>query len=184
MTWAASIGAEDDLNAESAAINRLRKGDLDSLSELVPRYERSLYRYLYRLVSDLPAAEDLFQDTWLRAAQNIGRYDPARSFQHWLFSIAHNVAIDYLRRRRPEALLEERVVAETRSALDELLEAERGAELSHAVNELPAMYREVLTLRFQEELKLEEIAQIIAAPLGTVKTRLQRSLQHLRARFL
>jgi len=184
MTWVASIAIEDDLNAESTAIYRLRKGDLDSLSELIPLYQPGLYRYLYRLVNDPAAAEDLFQDTWLRTVQNISRYDPARSFHHWLFSIAHNLAVDYLRRRRPEVLLDELVAVTARSALHEILEAERDAELSHAVDELPAMYREVLTLRFQEEMKLEQIAQITATPLSTVKTRLHRSLRHLRERFL
>src|SRR5947209_4218057 len=139
MTEAATIATGDGLKAESAAINRLRKGDLDSLSELIPLYQPVLYRYLYRLVNDTAEAEDLFQDTWLRVAQSIHRYDSARSFHHWLFSIAHNLAIDHLRRRRPEVLGEEPAAGSAQSALHELLEAERTAELSRAVDDLPAL---------------------------------------------
>jgi RNA polymerase sigma-70 factor (ECF subfamily) len=186
MTWAVTIAIEDGLSAEPEVVTRLRKGDLDSLTDLIPLYQQSLYRYLYRLVNDQAAAEDLFQDTWLRAAQNIRRYDPARSFHHWLFSIAHNLAIDYLRRRKPEVLAADFVPAATlqESALQQMLDAEVSAELSRAVGDLPAMYREVLTLRFQEGMKLEQIAQVTQTPLATVKSRLHRSMQYLRERFL
>src|SRR5580704_1463663 len=107
MTWTLTISEEDGLTAESEPLARLRNGDLDSLAELIPLYQNRLYRYLARLVSDPAVADDLFQETWIRAAANIRKFDPNRSFDHWLFSIAHNLAIDHLRRRKPEALVEE-----------------------------------------------------------------------------
>ncbi len=189
MTWAVVIFPEDALAGETEAVARLRKGDLDSLSELIPLYQNRLYRYLVRLVFDAATAEDLFQETWLRASDNIRRYDPNRSFDHWLFSIAHNLAIDHLRRRKPEALIEDFVPAVNQAAapaaeaLDRLLDTERAAALSNAIGELPAAYREVLTLRFEEGMKLDQIARVTGAPLPTVKSRLSRALGNLRKRF-
>ena len=136
-------------------------------------------------------ADDLFQETWLRAAANIRRYDPTRSpdrsFDHWLFSIAHNLAIDHLRRRKPESLPDSLnaapMFAGNKLALDQLLDSERADALARAITELPAPYREVLALRFEEDMKLEQIARVTGAPLPTVKSRLQRALQSLRKRF-
>jgi RNA polymerase sigma-70 factor (ECF subfamily) len=185
MTWTVTIPGEDGLRVESDPVARLRNGDIDSLTELIPIYQNRLYRYLVRLVSDPTVADDLFQETWLRVSNNIRRYDPNRSFDHWLFSIAHNLAIDHLRRWKPEALVE--ATAPDRNtfaaALDRLLDSERGAALSNAITELPAVYREVIALRFEEDMKLDEIARVTGAPLPTVKTRLQRALQNLRKRF-
>jgi RNA polymerase sigma-70 factor (ECF subfamily) len=179
------MAQDDGLTTDTGPVARLRKGDLDSLAELIPFYQNRLYRYLVRLLSDSTAAEDIFQETWLRAAKNIRLYNPNRGFDHWLFSIAHNLAIDHLRRRKPEALIEGDIPAgqQATTALDRLLDAERAAALSGAVSELPAAYREVLALRFEEEMKLEEIAGVTGAPVSTVKTRLQRALQNLRKRL-
>ena len=185
MTETVVIGWEDGLGAETEQVTRLRAGDLNSLTELIPLYENRLYRYLTRLVRDSVAADDLFQETWLRVTERIRHYSPDRSFDHWLFAVAHNLAIDYLRRRQPEALVEELMPGKSRdiTTLDRLLESERGAIVASAINELPVACREVVTLRFEEGLKIEEIASIIGVPVPTVKTRLRRSLENLRKRF-
>jgi RNA polymerase sigma-70 factor (ECF subfamily) len=185
MTEVVITGWEDGLSAETEQVARLRKGDLSSLTELIPLYQNRLYRYLTRLVRDSAAADDLFQETWLRATERIRHYNPNRSFDHWLFAVAHNLAIDYLRRRRPEELVEELMPDKSRdmNTLDRLLESERAAMIASAINELSAPAREVVTLRFEEGLKIEEIASVIGVPLPTVKTRLKRSLENLRKRF-
>src|SRR5487761_972982 len=87
-----------------AEVARLRRGDLDALAELVTRYQHRLYRYLLRIVRQPAEAEDLFQQTWLRVATQIRRFDPRRNFEAWLFTLARNLAIDHLRRVRPESL--------------------------------------------------------------------------------
>src|ERR1700683_5631653 len=93
----ATVGLDTD-------VSQLRRGDLDALSALVARYQNRLYRYLLRLVRDSADAEDLFQQTWIRVAEQIRRYDSSRNFDAWLFTLARNLAIDHLRRRRPESL--------------------------------------------------------------------------------
>lgn len=191
MIRGATVTGEGWLGLEDE-VARLGRGDLDALDALLGRYQHRLYRYLLRLVRDPAAAEDLFQQTWLRVAENIGRYDPRRSFEAWLFSVSRNLAIDHLRRSAPESLDEpredgatgaERLPAAGMDALERLLVRERVELVTAAMAELPAAYREVLTLRFEEEMKLEEIAAVTAAPLSTVKTRLRRALGALRGRL-
>lgn len=171
---------------------RLRRGDPEALGALLERYQNRLYRYLLRLVREPATAEDLFQQTWVRVAEQARRYDPRRPFEAWLFTVARNLALDHLRRYQPESLdeplpsgesREEHLAGATQTALDRAILQERAARLMEAMESLPAVYREVLTLRFEEEMKLEEIAEVLGAPLSTVKTRLRRSLEGLRRKL-
>ena len=93
----ATVGLDTD-------VSQLRRGDLDALSALVARYQNRLYRYLLRLVRNSADADDLFQQTWIRVAEQIRRYDPNRNFDAWLFTLARHLAIDFLRRRHPGSL--------------------------------------------------------------------------------
>lgn len=173
-------------------VAQLRRGDLDALSALLTRYQNRLYRYLLRIVKNQAEAEDLFQQTWVRVAERIRRYDPSRSFEPWLFALARNLAIDYLRRIRPESLDEPagesesgetaaaRLASGERPVIDGILQRERASRLGDAMEALPVTYREVLTLRFEEEMKLEEIAEVLGTPLSTVKTRLRRALGRMK----
>jgi RNA polymerase sigma-70 factor (ECF subfamily) len=190
MILAAAMSLETFTGDREIAL--LKKGDPDAVSELVGRYQHRLYRFLVRLVQDPATAEDLFQMTWIRLMEKIGSYDTRRNFEAWLFAIARNLAIDHLRRRRAISLDEEddsgqarvdRLVAGGTDALEQLLDFERGALLAAAIGELPAIHREVLTLRFEEEMKLEQIAEVAAIPVSTVKSRLHRALEGLRTRI-
>jgi len=137
-------------------------------------------------------AEDLFQQTWLRVVEKIRSFDASRNFDAWLFTLARNLAIDHLRRVRPESLDEplanswhsetvaDRIPCKDHTPLDHALAAERRTEISEAMAGLPMMYREVLTLRFEDEMKIEEIAQVTEVPVSTAKSRLRRSLEQLR----
>ena len=191
MILAALMNSEASLSAVDEA-SRLRRGDPDALAAAISRYQHRLYRYLLRLVADPATAEDLFQQTWVRVMQSIRRYDPRRSFDAWLFAVAHNLAIDSLRKSRPESLDEmlpsgevrgDRLAETSPDALDCLLEWERAEAVAAALRHLPAIHREVLTLRFEEDMKLEQIAEVVQIPLSTVKSRLRRALDGLRNIF-
>jgi RNA polymerase sigma-70 factor, ECF subfamily len=183
--WEGRVALDSD-------VAQLRRGDLDALSTLLTRYQNRLYRYLLRMVRQPAEAEDLFQQTWLRVAQKIQHYDPRRSFEAWLFTLARNLAIDHLRRVRPESLDEPigdsaagetaatRLPSHDRPPIEGILQRERSQRLGVVLEMLPVVQREVLTLRFEEEMKLEEIAEVLGAPLSTVKTRLRRALERLR----
>jgi len=143
-------------------------------------------------VRDRSEAEDLFQQTWIHVAEKIRRFDPSRNFDAWLFTVARNLAIDHLRRVRPSSLDQpisegesqetalDRLAARDPAPLDRILEHERASRVGTALDELSFAYREVMTLRFEEEMKIEEIAQVLGIPLSTVKSRLRRSLEQMR----
>ena len=185
VRWEGRVGLDAD-------VAQLRRGDLDGLATLVARYQNRLHRFLLRLVRDRSEAEDLFQQTWIHVAEKIRRFDPNRNFDAWLFTVARNLAIDHLRRVRPASLDEpvsedesrgtalDRLVANDPAPLERVLENERASRVGTALDELPFAYREVMTLRFEEEMKIEEIAQVLNIPLSTVKSRLRRSLEQMR----
>lgn len=181
-TWEGPVSVE----SEAAALHR---GDPEALAALLTRYQNRLYRFLLRLARHPAEAEDLFQQTWLRVAERHRQYNPRQSFEAWLFTVARNLAIDHLRRTRPQSLdtaaddhtpLAEHLPSADPTALDSLLARERAERVLAALESLPVPYREILVLRFEEELKLEEIARVVDAPLSTVKTRLTRGLQRMR----
>lgn len=181
--WGAAVTVDSELT-------RLRGGDVEAVAAVMERYQHRLYRYLLRLLREPATAEDVFQQTWVKVMERIGSFDPSHSFEGWLFAMARNLAIDYLRRYRPESIDEplpsgestraEMLAGSGPDALLQLLAQERAARLTRAMGELPLAFREVITLRFEEEMRLEEIATVLALPLGTVKTRLHRALKHLR----
>jgi len=165
---------------------RLRRGDTAGLTGLMGRHQDRLYRYLLRLLGDEAVAEDAFQQTWLRVAERIGRYDAARPFGPWLFAVARNLALDHLRRWRPESLeeIDEPAAPGDSDPLARAADGQRRAGLVEAVAGLSPLDREVLTLRFEEELALPQLAETLGVPLPTAKARLYRALARLRERLL
>jgi RNA polymerase sigma-70 factor (ECF subfamily) len=176
----------------SGDILAVQNGDPEAFASLLGRYQNRLYRYLLRWVHEPASAEDLFQQTWMRVIQNIRRFDAKRNFDAWLFAVARNIAIDYVRRRRPASLeeplgddffLSDALATGAPGPLDQVLRSEKIESVRRALESQPPVYREILSLRFEEEMKLEEIAEVLSVPLGTVKTRLARALERLRTAF-
>jgi RNA polymerase sigma-70 factor (ECF subfamily) len=175
-----------DPDGDDAA--RLRRGDTAGLAGLLSRHQDRLFRYLLRLVGDEAVAEDAFQQTWLKVTERIGAYDRSRPFAPWLFTVARNLALDHLRRRQPESLED---VAEPKAPdgpdVDPLARAtarQRGARLADAVGAMAPLDREVLCLRFEEDLDLNQLAATLGVPVPTAKARLYRALSRLRGRLL
>jgi RNA polymerase sigma-70 factor, ECF subfamily len=188
VDWEAHLSPWVRAGVDSEAA-RLKRGEPDALVALLERYQHRLYRYLLRIVREPATAEDLFQQTWIRVTENARRFDERRGIEPWLFSIARNLAIDYLRRVRPESLDEELPSGTARvdmladahpGVVETLMRQQRSSRLADAIGELTPMYREVITLRFEEEMKLEEISELLGVPLSTAKTRLRRALEALR----
>ena len=187
---------ENSMEQEAQELVRgLRRRDPELLDRLIQQYHYRLLRYLCMLVGHRETAEDLFHETWVRVLEKGHQYRAQWKFESWLFSVARNLTIDFLRRRQPqslEALLEEtpgappRELAATNAptSFEALAQSEEAARLAAVVAALPPAYREVLVLRFQEGLALEEIAGIVSAPLSTVKSRLYRGLEALRERWV
>jgi RNA polymerase sigma-70 factor, ECF subfamily len=180
------------MEPETRAVARaLRRRDPELLDSLIAQHEHRLYRYLLYLSGSPETARDLFQETWLRVLARGHQYDGVTRFEAWLFSIARHLVID-LRRRRQMVSLDEMLepndggrgwepqAPDAGSPLVQLAGHEQGERLETALAQLLPVYREVLLLRFQEELSLEEIAGVVKAPLSTVKSRLYRGLNAAR----
>ena len=180
----------EQMDQEASEIARgLRRRDPDLLSRLIEQYQHRLLRYLISLVGNRATAEDLFQDTWLRVLEHGHRYDGRVSFVTWLLAVARNLTIDWLRRKRPDSLdalladsPEQPALARPSSAFQQVVMREQDEMLNAALARLAPERREVVVLRFQEELSLEEIAAITSVPLSTVKSRLYRALEELAPR--
>jgi RNA polymerase sigma-70 factor, ECF subfamily len=173
-----------------------RDGREAAYRELVRRYERPIFSLLFRMVRDRELAEDLSQETFVKALNAIDSYRPEYKFSSWIFKIANNAAIDHLRRRELDTLsLEGSPHAETpeavqatalqlgdrsENALDIVEAKELGATIEEAIGRLRPEYRSCILLRHVEGLAYEEIAQTLDLPLGTVKTYIHRARNELR----
>jgi RNA polymerase sigma-70 factor (ECF subfamily) len=151
------------------------------------RHQDRLFRYLLRLLGDTSVAEDVFQQTWLVVAERIRRYDVSRPFGPWLVTVARNLAFDLLRRQRPSSLdeiAEPVAPASSSDPLEQAMARQSAARVEAALGALGPLDREVLTLRFEDELELKELAATLDVPLPTAKARLYRALERLRGRLL
>jgi len=189
MTLAAAQAAR--VQSENAAIARgLKRQNPELLDHLIELYQHRLLRYLLFLTGKREVAEDLFQETWMRVLLRGAQYNGKARFDTWLFTIARNLVID-LSRKRTMASLDEmseggedehpfEIAMSGPSPLEQLQSRENCAEVGEVLLTLEPTYREVLVLRFYEELSLEEIATVTKAPLSTVKSRLYRGLAALK----
>jgi len=182
----------NSMEQEAQEIARgLRRRDPDLLERLIQQYHYRLLRYLLMLTANQETAEDLFQETWVRVLEKGHYYNGRWKFEAWLFTIARHLTIDHLRRRQPQsldALLDpgegeqpmELRDPEGTTPFETAAQSEEARRMASLLLRLPASYREVLVLRFQEDLELSEIASIVRAPLSTIKSRLYRGLEALR----
>lgn len=161
---------------------RLSTGNPELFGVLMERYEAPLLRYIRR-ISSLPKedAEDILQETFIKAYRNINDYDPEAKFSSWIYRIAHNQTIDTIRKRRIVSAsfsIDANDAAQfLHAATDIGAETERSDTLTHIetiIRELPETYRETLILRFLEEKSYEEIMDILELPKGSVATLVHR----------
>jgi RNA polymerase sigma-70 factor (ECF subfamily) len=177
------------MESDTSAIARgLRRRDPDLLDRLLEHSQHRLLRYLVYLSGNRELAEDLFQETWIRVLERGHQYDGEHEFSTWLYAVARNLTIDYMRKKSPlslDGLMEDEEhaplePADTRPMAWEVVQQHEQAErISAALVSIPAEYRETVVLRFQEGLALDEIATITGTKLGTVKSRLYRGLNML-----
>ena len=173
-----------------------QEGRESAYQELVRRYERPVFSLIFRMVRDREVAEDLAQDSFIKVLNNIDRYRPEFKLSSWLFKIANNVAIDFLRKRQlvtvsidgsPHAASASEieatsfdVVSRQESALEEMEAKELGSSIERAIAQLRPEYRSCIMLRHVEGRSYEEIAATLDLPLGTVKTYIHRARHQLR----
>jgi len=188
--------AERPLSPEQASLAAASDGEIAfraldgseaAAREIVRRYERPVFNLIDRLLQERPVAEELAQDTFLKVFRSLHTFDARLRLSAWILRIAHNTALDHLRRRRPIVIsLDERTdedaltiadrLADPGPLPDRLVEQHRiGAAIDAALDRLRPEYREVIVLRYQEGLDYEEIAEVTGRPLGTIKTFVHRA---------
>lgn len=190
----ASSAVDEQVRQENLAVAEgLKRQDPGLLDQLIVRYQHRLLRYLLFLTGNREMAEDLFQEVWMRVLTRGGQFNGKARFETWLFTIARNLVIDQ-RRKRTMSSLDElfeaggeddkpmafEVADHEPGPFDRMANVEDRERVGAALLELDTLYREVLVLRFHEELSLEEIAKVTRAPLSTVKSRLYRGMASIK----
>jgi RNA polymerase sigma-70 factor (ECF subfamily) len=168
-----------------------RNGENAALSALITRHTDAVHRFLVRMVGDVHAAEDLTQETFLKAWRHLGRFDRTKSFKTWIFSIARNAAIDHLRKKDPIAFsrLEtdehpdfSDTIADSRPLADDILQLEDiGRRLEAALGTLKPNARAVILMHETEDMTFQEIADAVHEPMDTVKSRYRRAIAVVRS---
>jgi RNA polymerase sigma-70 factor (ECF subfamily) len=175
---------------DAQLVERALGGDQDAYRLLVSRHQAAVYNLIVRVLRNPALAQDLAQDTFLRAFSHLDSFDPRYRFTSWVLRIAHNLAVDVLRRKSPEELPldppddDAAGKARVQAALvdprsDEASRRVEQGDLARALESALARvrpeYRELLVLRYHEELSYEEVAEVTGLPVGTVKSYLHRA---------
>lgn len=170
-------------------------GDAAAMETLYLRYRQSVYSWLLRMVGDAAEAEDIYQDVWLKVIRCASDYRSG-NFRAWLWQIVRNKTTDRMRKKSPSLVLDAPVCADDEGgqtvvdqlsddaaadALMQIEESERKSAVCDAIDALPAAQREVVLLRITGELSFKEIADMLAAPIGTVLARMHNAVKNLKA---
>ncbi len=159
-------------------VNRARNGDVEAYNLLVSRWERRVYNYVLKLVSNREDALDLSQDVFLKAYQSLRKLEEAARFAPWLFRIAHNEAFSLLRRRRPETDVVDQPPPSAPGS--RMLPVETSLAVASALERLSEEQREAVVLKIYQGFKFEEMAQILGCPVSTIKSRVYTALDVLK----
>jgi len=178
------------IKSDNQLVSEYLAGDETAFNEIVSRHVDAVYKFSYRYLKNSAEAEDIVQEVFLRVFKNIKKFDQSKKFLTWVLAITKNACLDILRKKKTATfseLEEETGVAhgETIPDLNALPDAvfensELGRRLGEAMNKLPADYRMVLLLRYNDHLKFKEIGESLGEPLNTVKSRHLRGLKLLR----
>ncbi|MFZ5831413.1 MAG: RNA polymerase sigma factor [Planctomycetota bacterium] len=155
---------------ETVLVLRCQAGDEGAFGELVDRYGPRLRYFLRKLLGEVELAEDALQDVWLDVIKSVARLAEPAAFSTWIYRIARDRAYRALRRRRHRSMEDRELAASPRD--DEEFSREDAERIHDSLNQLAPEHREVLVLRFLEEMAYDQIAQVIGCRLGTVKSRI------------
>ena len=186
--------SEDGKKEIQALVRAYRDGDSHALNQLIERHTRLVYSFAYRLIGSAEGAQDVTQETFIKAWKNLKRYDDNQSFATWILSIARNTAIDWLRKRKSLVFsdMERDDMEESRDSFEhripddlplphEIFEMnELGETLEDALRQISLDRRTIILLRHKDGMAFEEIAVIVEKPLNTVKSQYRRALKTLR----
>lgn len=183
---ASESSLEDDV-----LVKKAKGGDEKAYKKLVDKYERALYFHILKMVKDREQVEDLVQEAFVKAFDNLNTYSTNYAFSTWLYRIATNNTIDYLRKKKLNTLsidkpmktkdgeMEMQLPDESASTDRDIIKKQRKKIVQNAIDDLPKKYRKVIELRHMEEKSYKEISDILDKPLGTVKAHIFRARELL-----
>jgi len=167
----------------------VRNSNQERYGEIIERYQGKLFAYLFRLIGSRDEAQDILQDVFLKAYRNLQSYDTARKFSSWIYRIAHNEAVNFIKRRALKRFIPWEDIAATKDKLEMMsfeegadkawLRKEIGKEVNVALDKMPFKYKQVLVLRYFSDKSYEEISEILGKPMNTVGTLISRAKQKL-----
>ena len=156
---------------EQVLVLRCQIGDKDALAELIDRYQTPLRYFINRLSANSEMAEDIFQDTWLTVIRRIHSLKKLDTFSIWLYRIARNKVYQQLRRKKMLSKLDDNITVQNNTK-DDIFSPEDAAKIHRCLKELQPEYREVLMLRFLEQMSYKQISEVTNCKPGTVKSRI------------
>jgi RNA polymerase sigma-70 factor (ECF subfamily) len=169
---------------DSELVAFILKRHQENYQEIMRRYQRKLFSYLYRLIRNKEEVEDVLQNVFVKAFKNLDSFDVEKNFSPWIYRIAHNEAVNFLKRKGKKHFISWEDMAnenksearsEEKSPFDEWISKESGREVRRALKFLPVKYQEILELRYFQEKSYGEIGRIIKKPVNTVGTLLSRA---------
>ena len=172
-----------DRTREQALVRRCRQGDGQAMEILLTHYEKPVYNAAFRMLGNPDDAADVTQTVFLKAFENILRYDPAYRFFSWIYRIAINESLDQLKRRRHDRPLVAEPAAETASPGESVQNLQLGDEIQAVLLELDPDLRAVIVLRYFTECDYREIGTTLGIPEKTVKSRLFSARRDMRRRL-
>jgi RNA polymerase sigma-70 factor (ECF subfamily) len=166
--------------SDEEVVEFVRNHDQEAYGEIVDRYQEKLIRYVFQLLQDEHKAQDVVQDTLIKAFVNLRSFNSRKKFSSWIYRIAHNESINYLKKYKKEVKIKsegwfERIVDDNGNVEKEFEKKELRENIRKSVKKLPINYRSVVTLHYFEDKSYEEISDILRIPIGTVGTWLGRS---------
>ena len=166
--------------SDETLMKNLRRGDMQAFDELYTRHRQPLFNFILRLLQDAALAEDVFQETYMRVLENADRFKPRGKFSTYLYTIAHNLCMDELRRQNTSIPAEQMAEPPVCDPHDHLLKREDEEAAHQLLAALQPHLRAVVVLRVLHDYSQEETAKIVGVPVGTVKSRLHHALKQLR----
>lgn len=177
--------------SDNELVEIVRRENQERYAQIMERYQTRLFVYIYRLVGNKEEAEDLLQDVFVKVYKNLNSYDTSRKFSSWIYRIAHNEAVNFIKRKSLRRFISLETITSTKDKLDSSsiedgadkawAKKEISKEVSDAINNLPFKYKQVLTLRYYSDQSYEEIAEILGKPVNTVGTLINRAKKKLSA---
>lgn len=193
-----TIGKYLDIREQNNKNNELTDAELvklarsefpEKFSEIIDRYQGKLFAYIYRLIGSSEEAEDLLQNVFLKVYKNLNSYDTERKFSSWIYRIAHNEAVNHIKRKYLKKFISLEDISSVKDKIDastaendpanNWIRKESALEVNKAMMKLPLKYKQVLLLRYFSEKSYEEISEILGKPINTVGTLINRAKKKL-----